>query len=91
MGTTNLPSCSLFAFARFSPFGGRFVNEHGFLVKDILGNGGIPVPSRLASDDEFRALARVMARHGHSVTKATSGQRSTIPFMEELAELSGRR
>ncbi len=38
----------------------------------------------------FRALARVMARHGHGVTMATCGQRSTIPFMEELAELSGR-
>ena len=54
------------------------------------GYGGIPVPSRLASDDEFRALARVMARHGHGVTMATCGQRSTISFMEELAALSGR-
>ena len=54
------------------------------------GHGGIPVPSRLASDDEFRALARVMARHGHGVTMATCGERSPISFMEELAELSGR-
>jgi N-acyl-D-aspartate/D-glutamate deacylase len=54
------------------------------------GYDGIPVPSRLASDDEFRALARVMARHGHGVTMATCGDRSPISFMEELAALSGR-
>ena len=54
------------------------------------GYGGIPVPSRLASDDEFRALARIMARHGHGVTMATCGDRSPIAFMEELAALSGR-
>lgn len=54
------------------------------------GYGGIPVPSRLASDDEFRALARTMARHGHGVTMATCGERSPISFMEELAALSGR-
>ena len=54
------------------------------------GYGGIPVPSRLASDDEFRALARILARHGHGVTMATCGERSPIAFMEELAALSGR-
>ncbi len=54
------------------------------------GYGGIPVPSRLASDDEFRALARVVARHGHGVTMATCGERSPISFMEELAALSGQ-
>ena len=54
------------------------------------GYGGIPVPSRLASDDEFRALARIMAKHGHGVTMATCGDRSPISFMEELASLSGR-
>ncbi len=59
-----------------------FENHNGF--------GGIPVPSRLASDDEFRALARIMAQHGHGVTMATCGERSPISFMEELAALSGR-
>ncbi len=54
------------------------------------GYGGIPVPSRLASDDEFRALARTLARHGHGVTMATCGERSPITFLEELAALSGR-
>ena len=54
------------------------------------GYGGIPVPSRLASDDEFRALARIMAGHGHGVMMATCGDRSPISFMEELASLSGR-
>ncbi len=59
-----------------------FENHNGF--------GGIPVPSRLASDEEFRALARVVARHGHGVTMATCGERSPIAFLEELAALSGR-
>jgi len=54
------------------------------------GYGGIPVPSRLASDEEFRALARILARHGHGLTMATCGERSPISFMEELAMLSGR-
>lgn len=53
------------------------------------GYGGMPVPSRLASDDEFRALARIIARHGRGVIMATCGERSPIAFMEELAALSG--
>ena len=54
------------------------------------GWGGIPVPSRLASDDEFRALARVVADYGHGSMMATCGNRTTIKFLEELAGISGR-
>lgn len=54
------------------------------------GWNGVPVPSRLASDDEFRAFARVVGEFGHGSMMATCGNRTTIEFLEELAELSGR-
>ena len=54
------------------------------------GWGGIPVPSRLASDDEFRAFARVIAEFGHGSMMATCGNRTTIEFLEELAAISTR-
>ena len=54
------------------------------------GWGGIPVPSRLASDDEFRAFAQVIADYGYGSMMATCGNRTTIPFLEELAQISGR-
>ena len=59
-----------------------FENHNGF--------GGVPVPSRLASDDEFRALSRVLRQNGRGLTMATCGERSPISFLEELAALSGR-
>ena len=54
------------------------------------GYGGIPVPSLLASDDEFRAFAKVIAKHGRGLIQATCGDRTGIDFLEELAALSGR-
>lgn len=59
-----------------------FENHYGW--------GGIPVPSRLASDDEFRAYARVIAKYGHGSMMATCGNRTSIEFLEELAAISGR-
>ena len=59
-----------------------FENHNGF--------GGIPVPSRLASDDEFRAFARALRDYGYGSIMATCGNRTTIPFLEELSEISGR-
>ncbi len=59
-----------------------FENHNGF--------GGIPVPSRLADEDEFRAFARVLARHGRGLIQATCGDRTGIDFLEELAGISGR-
>ena len=59
-----------------------FENHYGW--------GGIPVPSRLASDDEFRAFARVIAKYGYGSMMATCGDRTTIEFLEELANISGR-
>jgi N-acyl-D-amino-acid deacylase len=54
------------------------------------GAGGVPVPSRAASDDEFRALAKVIGEFGVGSMMATCGERTTIDFFAELATLSGR-
>jgi N-acyl-D-aspartate/D-glutamate deacylase len=54
------------------------------------GADGVPVPSRLASDDEIAALARVIGEFGHGSLMATCGERTTIEFFEGLARASGR-
>ena len=54
------------------------------------GAGGVPVPSRLASDEEFLAFAKVMAEFDHGVTVITCGDRTSIGFLEQLADTSGR-
>ena len=54
------------------------------------GKDGVPVPSRLASDDEFRAFASVVGEFGRGSMMATCGNRTTIDFLEELTEISGR-
>jgi len=54
------------------------------------GAGGVPVPSRLASDEEFMALARVIGEFGTGCTVITCGERTTIDVLERLATESGR-
>ena len=54
------------------------------------GFGGIPIASRLASEEEFRALMRVMADYRHGAFMATCGHHTTVGFLEELATISGR-
>ncbi len=54
------------------------------------GAGGIPIASRLASDDEFRALAEVLGEYDHGVFMATCGEKHGIAFLEELARISGK-
>jgi N-acyl-D-amino-acid deacylase len=54
------------------------------------GAGGVPVPSRLASDDEFVALARVIGEFGTGCTVITCGERTTVDVLERLAVESGR-
>jgi N-acyl-D-aspartate/D-glutamate deacylase len=54
------------------------------------GMGGVPMPSRLADDDEFRALARVVGEFGYGSMMATCGERTTVPFLEELATIAQR-
>ncbi len=54
------------------------------------GFGGIPIASRMASDDEFRALMKVMADYRHGAFMITCGDHMGPEFLEELATLSGK-
>ena len=54
------------------------------------GAGGVPIASRLADDDEFRTLAKVLGEYDHGIFMATFGEKHGIPFLEELTKLSGR-
>ena len=49
------------------------------------GEGGTPMPSRLADDREMRALVRAMGDSRHGVYMLTKGSKTTIPYLEELA------
>ncbi|MFO0292591.1 MAG: N-acyl-D-amino-acid deacylase family protein [Rhodospirillales bacterium] len=54
------------------------------------GEGGVPMPSRLADAREFRALLAAMRDAGRGVFMLTKGSTTTVPFLEELAADSGR-
>jgi N-acyl-D-amino-acid deacylase len=54
------------------------------------GEGGRPMPSRLADDDEMRALVTAMGECGHGVYMLTKGAQTPVPFLESLAADSGR-
>ena len=49
------------------------------------GEGGTPMPSRLAEDKELRALVRAMGESGRGVYMLTKGSKTTIPYLEEIA------
>ncbi|MFI4999691.1 MAG: amidohydrolase family protein [Reyranellales bacterium] len=54
------------------------------------GEGGLPMPSRLADDRELRALVKAMGESGAGVYMLTRGARTSIPYLEELAAEIGR-
>jgi N-acyl-D-amino-acid deacylase len=54
------------------------------------GEGGIPMPSRLADERELRALTGALGEAGRGVFMLTKGMTSTIPWLEDLAAASGR-
>ena len=54
------------------------------------GDGGIPMPSRLADDRELEALARAMAVDGKGVFMLTKGDRTNVPYLEKLAAKTDR-
>jgi N-acyl-D-aspartate/D-glutamate deacylase len=54
------------------------------------GNGGIPMPSRLADDTEMRTLVGCLREAGRGVFMITKGGGTSIPFLEEMAAASGR-
>lgn len=54
------------------------------------GEGGLPMPSRLASDDEMAALVSAMAEGGRGVFMLTKGGHTKVAFLESLAASTGR-
>ncbi len=54
------------------------------------GWGGRPMPSRLADDRELNALVGAMAASGRGLFMLTKGDRSDVPYLEQLAAKSGR-
>jgi N-acyl-D-amino-acid deacylase len=54
------------------------------------GEGGLPMPSRLASDDEMMALIKAMGERGNGVYMVTKGGQMPVPFLEDMARQSGR-
>jgi N-acyl-D-amino-acid deacylase len=49
------------------------------------GEGGTPMPSRLADDRELRTLVKAMGERGKGVYMLTKGSKTTIPYLEEIA------
>lgn len=54
------------------------------------GEGGLPMPSRLADEAEMAALVQAMAEGGRGVFMLTKSGETRLPFLESLAENSGR-
>ena len=54
------------------------------------GENGIPMPSRLADEQELLALTGALGEAGRGVFMLTKGMTSTVPWLEEVAAKSGR-
>ena len=54
------------------------------------GEGGVPMPSRLADERELRALAGCLKQAGRGVFMLTKGGQTKISFLEELSAASTR-
>jgi len=54
------------------------------------GEGGLPMPSRLADEREMSALVRAMGEAGRGVFMLTKGGQTAVRFLESLAAESGR-
>ncbi len=54
------------------------------------GENGVPMPSRFASETEFRALVRAMGQTGRGIFMLTSGSGTKIDLIEEMVAESGR-
>ena len=54
------------------------------------GEGGVPMPSRLANDGELKSLVGALGEAGHGVFMLTKGGQTGIDFLEELSAASGR-
>jgi len=54
------------------------------------GHGGLPMPSRLADEQEMRALVGCLKEAGRGVFMLTKGGQTGIDFLEQLAADTGR-
>jgi N-acyl-D-aspartate/D-glutamate deacylase len=54
------------------------------------GEGGVPMPSRLADEREMRALTGALGEAGRGIFMLTKGELTTVPFLESLAAANGR-
>ncbi len=54
------------------------------------GEGGVPMPSRLANDAELRALVGVLGQASHGVFMLTKGSMTPVPYLEALIADTGR-
>lgn len=54
------------------------------------GEGGVPMPSRLADDEELASLVAVLGEEARGVFMLTKGGHTRIDFIESLAAQSGR-
>jgi len=54
------------------------------------GDGGLPMPSRLADEAEMRALVGALQEAGRGVFMLTKGGQTQVSFLESLAAESGR-
>ena len=54
------------------------------------GEGGLPMPSRLADEKELRILVGALKEAGHGVFMLTKGGHTRVPFLEELSADSTR-
>jgi N-acyl-D-aspartate/D-glutamate deacylase len=54
------------------------------------GEGGFPMPSRLASDEEMMQLTLAMASLGRGVYMVTKGGQMSMSFLQSLSQASGR-
>lgn len=55
-----------------------------------VGWGGVPMPSRLADDREFRAIARTVGDKGKGTLMLVKGSKTSIDWIEDLAVESRR-
>src|SRR4051812_41888384 len=55
-----------------------------------VGWGGVPMPSRLADDREFRAIARTVGASGKGTLMLVKGSKTSIDWIEDLATESKR-
>ena len=54
------------------------------------GWAGVPMPSRLADDDELYALVGAMAKSGRGIFMLTKGNRTDVAYLEKLAAKTKR-